>query len=34
MNLIIEDEEEKERYQIKETKNRVILSNAFKVLKK
>lgn len=33
-NLVIEDKEEKERYQIKEIKNRVILGDALKVLKK
>jgi DNA modification methylase len=34
MNLVIEDKEEKNKYQIEEIKNKVILGNAFKVLKK
>ena len=34
MNLIIEDNAEREKYQIKEIKNKVILGDTFKVLKK
>jgi len=34
MNLVIEDKEERERYQIEEIKNKVILGDTFKVLKK
>ena len=34
MNLLIEDKEEKNKYQIEEIKNKIILGNAFKVLKK
>jgi len=34
MNLVIEDKEEREKYQIKEIKNKVILGDTFKVLKK
>jgi DNA modification methylase len=34
MNLVIEDKEESERYQIEEIKNKIILGDTFKVLKK
>jgi len=34
ISLIIEDKDEKEKYQIEEIKNKVILGNTFKVLKK
>jgi DNA modification methylase len=34
MNLVIEDKEEREKYQIEEIKNKVILGDTFKVLKK
>jgi len=34
MNLVIEDKEEQEKYQIEEIKNKVILGDTFKVLKK
>jgi len=34
MNLIIKDTEEKLMYSLEETKNKVILGNTFKVLKK
>jgi DNA modification methylase len=34
MNLVIEDKEERKKYQIEEIKNKVILGDTFKVLKK
>ena len=34
MDFVIEDKEEREKYQIEEIKNKVILGDAFKVLKK
>lgn len=34
MNLVIEDEEEKQKYSLEEIKNKVILGDTFKVLKK
>ena len=34
MNLVIEDKEEKQKYSLEEIKNKVILGDTFKVLKK
>jgi len=34
MNLVIEDKDEKQKYLLDEVKNKVILGDAFKVLKK